>query len=59
MTKSEFIAEVTEGLLPPPVYFPLNVKMNREGYEHIDTILRLFNLLYPPTISYALIPLLI
>ncbi|MFT4848032.1 MAG: hydroxyacylglutathione hydrolase [Sediminicola sp.] len=39
MTKSEFIAEVTEGLLPPPVYFPLNVKMNREGYEHIDTIL--------------------
>jgi hydroxyacylglutathione hydrolase len=39
MTKSEFIDEVTEGLLPPPAYFPLNVKMNREGYEHIDTIL--------------------
>lgn len=39
MTRSEFIEEVTEGLLPPPVYFPLNVKMNREGYDHIDTIL--------------------
>ena len=39
MTKSEFIDEVTNGLLPPPVYFPLNVKMNREGYESIDQVL--------------------
>jgi rhodanese-related sulfurtransferase len=39
MTKSEFIDEVTDGLLPPPSYFPLNVKMNREGYEHIDKVL--------------------
>ena len=35
MTKEEFIEEVTDGLLPPPKYFPLNVKMNREGYEEI------------------------
>ncbi|WP_276390466.1 MBL fold metallo-hydrolase [Eudoraea chungangensis] len=40
MTKQEFIEEVTDGLLPPPKYFPLNVKMNKEGYEHIDTILK-------------------
>ncbi|MEC7263922.1 MAG: MBL fold metallo-hydrolase [Bacteroidota bacterium] len=40
MTKDEFIAEVTDGLLPPPQYFPLNVKMNKEGYEDIDTILK-------------------
>ncbi|WP_034257800.1 MBL fold metallo-hydrolase [Altibacter lentus] len=40
MTKAEFIKEVTDGLLPPPVYFPLNVKMNREGYEDIDTVIR-------------------
>ncbi|NDV42429.1 MBL fold metallo-hydrolase [Flagellimonas sediminis] len=40
MTKDEFIAEVTEGLLPPPQYFPLNVKMNKEGYEDIDTVLK-------------------
>ena len=31
MTKAEFVAEVTDGLLPPPAYFPLNVKMNKEG----------------------------
>ena len=39
MTKEEFIAEVTEGLLPPPKYFPLNVKMNKEGYEDIDEVI--------------------
>ena len=39
MTKEEFIKEVTDGLLPPPGYFPLNVKMNKEGYDHLDTIL--------------------
>lgn len=39
MTRAEFIAEVTDGLLPPPMYFPLNVKMNKEGYEDIDTVL--------------------
>ncbi|MBQ4820933.1 MBL fold metallo-hydrolase [Aquimarina sp. MMG016] len=39
MTKEEFVKEVTEGLLPPPLYFPLNVKMNKEGYEDIDKIL--------------------
>ena len=39
MTKEEFIAEVTERLLPPPQYFPANVKLNKEGYEDIDEIL--------------------
>ncbi len=40
MTKEEFVKEVTDGLLPPPQYFPLNVKMNKEGYEDIDTVLK-------------------
>ena len=40
MTREEFIKEVTDGLLPPPQYFPLNVKMNKEGYEDIDTVLK-------------------
>lgn len=40
MTKEEFIKEVTDGLLPPPQYFPLNVQMNKEGYDSIDNILR-------------------
>ncbi|MBC2839697.1 rhodanese-like domain-containing protein [Robiginitalea sp. SC105] len=39
MTREEFISEVTEGLLPPPDYFPLNVRMNREGYEDFDQVL--------------------
>ena len=39
MTKDEFIKEVTDGLLPPPAYFPLNVKLNKEGYQHIDKII--------------------
>ncbi len=39
MTKEEFIQEVTDGLAPPPGYFPLNVKMNKEGYESIDEVL--------------------
>ncbi|PHR98755.1 MAG: MBL fold metallo-hydrolase [Leeuwenhoekiella sp.] len=39
MTKEEFIQEVTDGLLPPPSYFPLNVKMNKEGYDDIDEVL--------------------
>ncbi len=40
MTKEEFIKEVTDGLLPPPQYFPLNVKMNKEGYQDLDTVLQ-------------------
>ncbi len=40
MTKDEFIKEVTDGLLPPPKYFPLNVKMNKEGYEDIKEVLQ-------------------
>jgi len=39
MSKEQFIEEVTDGLLPPPAYFPMNVKMNKEGYEDIDEVL--------------------
>jgi len=39
MTKEEFIKEVTEGLTPPPQYFPLNVQMNKEGYEDFADVL--------------------
>lgn len=39
MTKEEFIKEVTDGLLPPPQYFPLNVKMNKEGYADLDEVI--------------------
>ena len=37
-TKEEFIAAVTDGLLPPPYYFPKNVMMNKTGIKSIDDI---------------------
>lgn len=40
MTREEFIKEVTDGLMPPPEYFPLNVKLNKEGYDSIDTVIK-------------------
>lgn len=39
MTREEFIKEVTDGLLPPPAYFPMNVKLNKEGYADLDDVL--------------------
>ena len=40
MTKQEFVKEVTIGLAPPPQYFPLNVKMNKEGYNSIEEVIK-------------------
>ncbi|MFS4416999.1 MBL fold metallo-hydrolase [Maribacter sp. 2307ULW6-5] len=40
MDRETFVQEVTDGLQPPPKYFPLNVKMNKEGYEDIDKVLQ-------------------
>ena len=40
MTKAEFVKEVTDGLLPPPAYFPLNVKLNKEGYKDIQNVIK-------------------
>ena len=39
MTKEEFIKELTDGLRPPPAYFPLNVKLNKEGYQDIEKVI--------------------
>jgi len=38
-TKDAFIKAVTDGLTAPPQYFPINAKINKEGYESIDTVL--------------------
>ncbi|MDB4015861.1 MBL fold metallo-hydrolase [Flavobacteriaceae bacterium] len=40
MSEAEFITEVTDGLLPPPQYFPLNVQLNKEGYEDFEEVLK-------------------
>ncbi|MFT4738279.1 MAG: hydroxyacylglutathione hydrolase [Paraglaciecola sp.] len=39
MSKQEFVAEVTNGLLPPPQYFAANVAMNKSGAKGIDVVL--------------------
>jgi len=39
MTEQEFVNEVTEGLLPPPGYFGMNVAMNKKGYESFESVL--------------------
>ncbi|MDD2793324.1 MAG: rhodanese-like domain-containing protein [Sediminibacterium sp.] len=38
-TKEEFIQAVTEGLSAPPQYFPINAKINKEGYDSLDAVL--------------------
>jgi glyoxylase-like metal-dependent hydrolase (beta-lactamase superfamily II)/rhodanese-related sulfurtransferase len=40
MSKAEFVKEVTTGLMPPPAYFPLNVAMNKLGYDSIDEVIQ-------------------
>ncbi len=39
-TKEEFIQKVTDGLNAPPAYFPLNAKMNSEGYSSLDDLMQ-------------------
>lgn len=37
--KEAFIKAVTEGLSTPPQYFPINAKINKEGYDPIDALI--------------------
>lgn len=39
MIKAEFVKQVITGLVTPPQYFPMNVMMNKQGYDSIDTVL--------------------
>lgn len=38
-SKEAFITAVTDGLLPPPAYFGMNVAMNKKGYNSFDEVL--------------------
>ena len=40
MTQAEFIAEVTDGLLPPPSYFGSNVAMNKTGISSFENVFK-------------------
>lgn len=39
MSEAEFVQEVTDGLLPPPGYFGMNVAMNKHGYDNISEVM--------------------
>ncbi len=39
-TKLDFVKAVTEGLAAPPQYFPINAKINKEGYLSLETLLQ-------------------
>lgn len=39
MSKEDFIKVVTEGLSTPPAYFPINARINKEGYGSLDEVM--------------------
>jgi rhodanese-related sulfurtransferase len=39
MDRIDFIKELTNGLLPPPSYFGMNVAMNKKGYDSIHDVM--------------------
>jgi len=39
MTKEDFIKTVTSGLAAPPAYFPINARINKEGYDSLDDVM--------------------
>ncbi len=38
-SRAEFIKSVTNGLNAPPQYFPINAKINKEGYDSLEKII--------------------
>ena len=40
VSREQFIKSVIEGLDAPPHYFPINAKINKEGYDSLDQILQ-------------------
>lgn len=38
-SKEAFIAAVTDGIPPPPQYFPINARINKEGYDSLDDVM--------------------
>ena len=39
LSKSDFVNELINGLLPPPGYFGMNVSLNKSGYENITEVI--------------------
>ncbi len=40
MSREDFIEKVTEGILPPPLYFFEDARINKMGYNPIDEVIR-------------------
>ncbi len=38
-SREAFVTAVTEGLTAPPTYFPINAKINKEGYDSLEEVL--------------------
>jgi hydroxyacylglutathione hydrolase len=38
-SREDFIKQVTDGIAAPPSYFPINAKINKEGYDSLDEVL--------------------
>jgi glyoxylase-like metal-dependent hydrolase (beta-lactamase superfamily II)/rhodanese-related sulfurtransferase len=54
MTEAEFVREVTDGLDPPPAYFPLNVAMNKKSIPGFEDLLAEHGKVVDPTAFVAL-----
>ena len=39
MSREDFIEKVTEGILPPPQYFYEDARINKQGYDPLETII--------------------
>ena len=39
LTRDAFIAEVCDGLMPPPQYFSKNAELNKKGYDQFDHVM--------------------
>jgi len=39
-SKEEFIKVVTDGMQAPPIYFHVNAKINKEGYDNLNNMLQ-------------------
>ncbi|HKZ39258.1 MAG TPA: MBL fold metallo-hydrolase [Chryseolinea sp.] len=40
MNREEFVSKVTEGILPPPLYFYEDARINKSGYDPIEDVIR-------------------
>lgn len=40
MTEEAFVRTVTNGLAEAPAYFPINARINKEGYETLDAVMQ-------------------